>query len=89
MVDYSGIKSGLALLKVKNDLFVVCEIFLGFYCEYDLVMQGFLSISLSLIIQVGSSGEGRFMGSMMISNAFHILAVQHLNYFSKLAKSRT
>ena len=63
-----------------------------FYCfivNVILVMQGFLSISLSLIIQVSSSGEGQFMGSMMISDVFHILAVQHLSYFSKLAKNRT
>ncbi|XP_058071695.1 uncharacterized protein LOC131220860 [Magnolia sinica] len=48
----------------------------------------FLSISLSLIIWLNSSGEDSLMERMMISSVFHSLVVQHLNCFFELARNQ-
>lgn len=82
----------VGIVEGQEFYFFFCHLHYLFYCfivNVILVMQAFLSISLSLIIQISSFGEGHFMGSMMISNVFHILVVQHLSYFSKLAKNQT
>lgn len=61
-------------------------------CRFGYIMfiyfcfQAFQFILLSLSILVNSSVEDKFMESTMISNDFHSLAGQHLNYYFRLKR---
>lgn len=61
---------------------------LMWFTNFILPMQAFLFISLNPIILISSFGEDNFMAKMMISDDFHILAVQLLSLFFKLARIR-